>query len=566
MTAPDSTDDREPLLRVRDLRISYATPAGRSEVVHGASFDVSAGEVVAVVGESGSGKSTTAHAVVGLLAANGRIDSGSVRLQGTELVGLGEKAWRGVRGARIGLVPQDPTLSLNPVKRIGDQVAEALLVHRLAKGSVARQRAVELLTAAGLPDAAVRARQYPTELSGGMRQRVLIAIGLAASPALLVADEPTSALDVTVQRQVLDHLELLTRQAGTAVLFITHDLAVAADRAHRVVVMNDGAVVEVGSSEQVLTDPQHPYTQQLLAAAPSLSSVRITAVPRATPRVPRQDGAPAGGTPLVEVEGLTKQFPLPRSAGSASRVHTAVDDVSFVLHRGETLGLVGESGSGKTTTARLVLGLDQATSGAVRFDGTDTTELRGRAWRDLRRRAQLVYQNPYASLDPRVAVGETIAEPLRAFGIGDRTSRARRAAELLDQVRLPATTLARRPAELSGGQRQRVAVARALALQPEFVVCDEPVSALDVSVQAQILELLVQLQADAREGGTTLSYLFISHDLAVVRQISDRVGVMRHGRLLELGATDQLFTAPQHEYTAELLAAIPGRRARQETP
>ncbi|WP_432562249.1 dipeptide ABC transporter ATP-binding protein [Kineococcus sp. SYSU DK003] len=536
-----------PLLQVRDLKISYS---GR-EVVHGVSFDVHPGEVVAVVGESGSGKSTTAHAVVGLLAGNGSVDSGSVLLEGDELVGLSDRAWRTVRGARIGLVPQDPTLSLNPVKRIGDQVAEALHVHGLAKGAVARARAVELLEAAGLPDAHVRARQYPSELSGGMRQRVLIAIGLAAGPRLLVADEPTSALDVTVQRQVLDHLEGLTREAGTAVLFITHDLAVAADRASRVVVMSQGEVVEVGTAQQVLTHPQHEYTRSLLASAPSLSSARIRVEPRQRTTPP----APRAAEPLVQVTSLVKEFPLP----GRGNVQRAVSDVSFAIGRGETVGLVGESGSGKTTTARLVLGLERPTSGRIRFDGADTAGLKGSAWRELRRRVQLVYQNPYASLDPRIAVGETIAEPLRAFGIGDRASRRRRAAELLDQVRLPADALERRPAELSGGQRQRVAIARALALEPEFVVCDEPVSALDVSVQAQILELLVQLQTDHG-----LSYLFISHDLAVVRQISDRVGVMRRGELVEFATADEVFSTPQHEYTVELLEAIPGRRALED--
>ncbi|WP_432520234.1 dipeptide ABC transporter ATP-binding protein [Kineococcus sp. SYSU DK006] len=550
-----------PLLQVSDLRISYGSGDRRREVVRGVSFEVHPGEVVAVVGESGSGKSTTAHAVVGLLPASGTVDGGSVRLEGEELVGLSEKAWRSVRGARIGLVPQDPTLSLNPVKRIGEQVAEALVVHGLARGAAARARAVELLTAAGLPDAGVRARQYPAELSGGMRQRVLIAVGLAAGPRLLVADEPTSALDVTVQRQVLDHLEHLRRESGTAVLLITHDLAVAADRASRVVVVSQGRVVETGSARQVLTAPRHPYTASLVASAPSLSSARVTAVPRPLPRAAA--GAPAvpaavgraAAEPLVEVRSLVKEFALP----GRGRTQRAVDGVSFSIGRGETVGLVGESGSGKTTTARLVLGLERPTSGQVLVDGRDTTGLRGRAWRELRRRMQLVYQNPYASLDPRLAVGETVAEPLRAFGVGDRTSRRRRAAELLEKVQLPADVLERRPAELSGGQRQRVAIARALALDPELVVCDEPVSALDVSVQARILELLVQLQAD--QG---LSYLFISHDLAVVRQVSDRVGVMRHGELVELAPTAEVFTRPRHPYTVELLEAVPGRRAMEE--
>ncbi|GAB3464998.1 ABC transporter ATP-binding protein [Kineococcus endophyticus] len=543
----------EPLLSIEDLRVSYSGRGGRREVLHGVSFDVHPGEVVAVVGESGSGKSTTAHAVVGLLPAGGSVDAGSVRFEGEELVGLGDRAWRSVRGARIGLVPQDPTLSLNPVTRVGDQVAEALRVHGLARGAAARARAVELLTAAGLPDAAVRARQYPSQLSGGMRQRVLIAVGLAAGPRLLVADEPTSALDVTVQRTVLDHLELLAREAGTAVLFITHDLAVAADRASRVVVMSQGEVVETGTAQQVLTRPRHAYTASLLAAAPSLATTRLRAAAR--PGTPVRTPEPRAGTPLLQVRSLVKEFPLP----GRGRVHRAVSDVGFDLDRGRTLGLVGESGSGKTTTARLVLGLERPTSGQVLLDGQETGRLRGAAWRALRRRLQFVYQNPYASLDPRVPVGETVAEPLRAFAVGDRRSRRRRVLELLDQVRLPAEVAERRPAELSGGQRQRVAIARALALDPDVVVCDEPVSALDVSVQAQILELLVQLQADHG-----LAYLFISHDLAVVRQVSDDVGVVRNGELVEFGPAQEVFTNPRHPYTAELLAAVPGRRALED--
>ncbi|MEZ0491316.1 dipeptide ABC transporter ATP-binding protein [Kineococcus sp. TBRC 1896] len=547
----------EPLLSVQDLRVSYSGRGGRREVLHGVSLDVHPGEVVAVVGESGSGKSTTAHAVVGLLPPGGAVDAGSVRFEGEELVGLGERAWRSVRGARIGLVPQDPTLSLNPVTRVGDQVAEVLRIHGLARGADARRRAVDLLTAAGLPDAAVRARQYPTQLSGGMRQRVLIAVGLAAGPRLLVADEPTSALDVTVQRTVLDHLAQLTREAGTAVLFITHDLAVAADRASRVVVMSQGEVVETGTTPQVLTRPRHAYTASLLAAAPSFATTRLQAGvrPAGGGDAPARTPGPRAGTPLLQVRSLVKEFPLP----GRGRVHRAVSDVSFDLDRGRTVGLVGESGSGKTTTARLVLGLERPTSGRVLLDGQDTGLLRGSAWRALRRRLQFVYQNPYASLDPRLPVGETVAEPLRAFAVGDRRSRRTRVLELLDQVRLPTELAERRPAELSGGQRQRVAIARALALDPDVVVCDEPVSALDVSVQAQILELLVQLQSDHG-----LAYLFISHDLAVVRQISDEVGVVRNGELVEFGPVQEVFERPQHSYTAELLDAVPGRRALED--
>ncbi|MBO0848244.1 MAG: ABC transporter ATP-binding protein [Pseudonocardia sp.] len=536
-----------PLLEIDELRVSYRTSRGTLTAVQGASLTVARGEVVAVVGESGSGKSTLAHAVIGLLPDNGRLDGGRVWLADRELTALPERALRGLRGRRIGLVPQDPTISLNPVKKIGAQVAEVLRTHRLADRRRARLDAVELLARAGLPDPAVRAEQYPHTLSGGMRQRVLIAIAIAAGPELLIADEPTSALDVTVQRQILDHLELLTRESGMSMLLITHDLGVAADRADRLMVMSRGQIVEHGPVERILRRPTEPYTRRLVDSAPGLN-----------PAIRRSADQAKPAPPIIEVTGLVKEFRLPRAGGRLGRqrrVVRAVDGVSFGIGRGETLALVGESGSGKTTTARLVLRLAEPTAGQVRFDGVDVTTVRGRAWWELRRRAQLIYQNPYASLDPKFGIDEVITEPLRAFGVGSAAQRRRRAVELVDRVALPASVLDRKPAELSGGQRQRVAIARALALSPDLVVCDEPVSALDVSVQAQVLELLAELQRDAG-----LSYLFISHDLAVVRRIAHRVGVMRHGRLLELRPTEELFDDPGTGYTRELVAAIAGQR------
>ncbi|WP_348541443.1 ABC transporter ATP-binding protein [Streptomyces sp. WAC07094] len=546
------TDEREngedvttPLLEIRDLSVSYRARGGTITAVRGVDLDVWPGQVTAVVGESGSGKSTTAHAITRLLSANGRIDAGTVRFGRHDLATLSEAELRTVRGARIGLVPQDPTVSLNPVKRIGDQVAEVLLIHGLATRRSAPAETVAVLDRAGLPDAAVRARQYPHELSGGMRQRALIAIAIAAQPELIIADEPTSALDVTVQRVILDHLQRLTEVSGTAVLLVTHDLQVAAERAQRLVVMSQGKVVEAGPTGDILADPQNDYTRHLLASATSLTTAR----PRTPASIPKAKTAP-----LVEVRNLVKEFRLPRT-GDGPRTLRAVDDVSLTLHRGQTLALVGESGSGKSTTARLVLRLTDASAGHILFDGTDVTTAKGARARQLRRRAQLVYQNPYASLDPRFSIGEVITEPLRAFKIGDRTSRLARARELLDRVALSAAALERRPAELSGGQRQRVAIARALALSPDLVVCDEPVSALDVSVQSQVLELLTELQTDLG-----VAYLFISHDLAVVRQIAHQVAVMRAGRVVETGPPEELFTRPRHEYTRELLAAIPGGR------
>ncbi|MFG2219697.1 dipeptide ABC transporter ATP-binding protein [Streptomyces sp. NPDC048685] len=561
-TAPPAERTGTPLLAVRGLRIGYRTSDGTHIAVDGLDLTAAAGQITAVVGESGSGKSSTAHALIGLLPAGGSVLGGSVRLQGEELTGLDERAWREVRGRRVGLIPQDPGLSLDPVKPVGGQVAEVLRVHGLATRRDATARAVDLLAEAGLPDPAQRARQYPHELSGGMRQRVLIAIATAARPRLLVADEPTSALDVTVQRQILDHLQGVVTTTGTAMLLVTHDLAVVADRAQHVVVMSQARVVEAGPAEQVLTDPQHPYTRRLLADAPTITAraprrdrTDNTEPPDAPhdPTSPEATGATAA--PLLRVTGLTRAFPVRGAALSRRRSRTAVDGVGFELDRGETLGLVGESGSGKSTTARLILGLERADSGAVLLDGADVTTVRGAARRALHRRIQFVYQNPYASLNPRFTVEELLTEPLRNHRIGAKEQWGATVRRLLADVALPAGTERRKAAELSGGQRQRVAIARALALGPELLVCDEPVSALDVTVQARILELLIDLQE--RHG---LSYLFISHDLAVVAQVSDRIAVMRDGRIVESGPADELLRSPSHPYTKELLAAVPGDR------
>ncbi|GED10816.1 dipeptide ABC transporter ATP-binding protein [Cellulosimicrobium cellulans] len=553
---PGPTSGQAPALEIRGLEVAYRTRDGGSyAAVRGVDLTVGAGEVVALVGESGSGKSTTAHAALHLLSRGGAVTGGTIRLGGRDVGDLSEKEWQQVRGRDVGLVPQDPTVSLNPVTRVGDQVAEVLVIHGLARRKEARERAVELLRQAGIDDPEARARQYPSQLSGGMRQRVLIAIAVAARPRLVVADEPTSALDVTVQRRILDHLDGLVRDLGTAVLLITHDLGVAADRADRIVVLEHGVVVEEGTAEQVLHDPRHPYTRQLIAAAPSLASSRLVA--GGTPETAPGDGVVPGaaGEPVLAVRDLRKEFTLPR--GAAHRTLVAVDGVSLAVGRGETYALVGESGSGKSTTARLALRLERPTAGTVEFAGEDITTARGERLRSLRRGFQVVYQSPYASLDPRFTVEQIVTEPLRAYRVGSPSERADRARALVEDVALPPDVLRRGPRELSGGQRQRVAIARALALNPALVVLDEPVSALDVSVQAQILELLVRLQA---EHG--LAYLFISHDLAVVRQVSDHVGVMHRGRVVEQGATERILLDPQEDYTRELVAAIPGRRAR----
>ena len=534
----------EPVLRISGLSIAFRSGGELITAVDDVSIDVAAGETVAIVGESGSGKSTTAAAINRLLPENGVITAGSIRFEGREITELGENELVKLRGAGIGLVPQDPMSNLNPLMRVGEQIGEALEVHGYGTGDAVRARVVELLELVGIPDPEQRSRQYPHEFSGGMRQRALIAMGLACQPRLLIADEPTSALDVTVQRRILDQLDQLTGEMGTAVFLITHDLALAAERADRIVVMFRGRIVETGTSQEVLENPQHDYTKQLLAAAPSLASRREPLPIR---------GGEVDARPLVEVSDLRKEFHLRSPKAGEPTTFTAVDGVSFTIPRGKTVSIVGESGSGKSTTANLVLGLEQITSGRIAFDGTDLTALKRRELFAFRRRVQPVFQNPYASLDPRYTVEESIAEPLKVHRIGNAASRRTRVAQLLEQVALPAAMSSRLPHELSGGQRQRVAIARALALEPELVVLDEAVSALDVLVQAQILDLLAGLQA--RLG---LSYLFISHDLAVVRMISDEVHVMQRGRIVESGTPEQIFDDPQDPYTKELLAAIPG--------
>ncbi|QIK73696.1 ABC transporter ATP-binding protein [Propioniciclava coleopterorum] len=538
---PTPPPARTPVLAVEDLVVSYESGRRRTQVVHGVSFAVGAGEVVALVGESGSGKTTTAQAVIGLLAENGRVEGGRVLLGADDLSGLNDKALRGIRGRRIGLVPQDPNNSLNPLKRIGDSLSEALRIHGWGSRQAIDARVLELLERVGIDDPARRATQYPHELSGGMKQRVLIAAAIALEPELIIADEPTSALDVTVQRRVLDLIDDLRRETGASVLLVTHDLGVARERADRIVVMRDGRLVEQGRTADVTAQPRDGYTRTLIAEAAVFSG--------GAPR--RTDPARLASAPAIEVSGLVQEF----GGGRGRTPFRAVDGVSLSVAAGTTHAIVGESGSGKTTTARAVLGFHRATAGSIEVAGVDVAALRtGRAIRDFRGRAQLVLQNPYSSLDPRQRVSDIIAEPLRNRGVADRATRAARVAEYLDRVALPATLADRLPRELSGGQRQRVAIARALILEPEVVVLDEPVSALDVTVQAQILRLLAELQEQL-----SLTYLFISHDLGVVAHLSDTVSVMRRGRVVEQGLTHDVFTDPQSAYTAELLAAIPGR-------
>lgn len=526
------------VLEIRDLSISYGEGLARNRVVHDVSFSVAAGEVVALVGESGSGKTSTAQAVIGLLSGNGRIDHGSIHLNGEEISRWNERRLRAIRGTVVSLVPQDPSNSLNPVLTIGAQLREVLEIHGRISRAEADARVLELLAHVGLSQPALRARQYPHELSGGMKQRVLIAIAIALKPALIIADEPTSALDVTVQRLILDLIDNLRREYGTAVLLVTHDLGVAADRSDRLVVLQAGRVQEQGDTPSVLAAPQSPYTRRLLSDAPSLAAP-----------VPRPLIAPERPK-IVEISALTQEFSL---AGRAQL--RAVDGLSFSVRQGTTHAIVGESGSGKTTAIRALCGLLRPSSGQIRVGSFDLATLSASELKKFRRKVQLVYQNPWGSLDPKQTVHSIVEEPLLNFAAVAKAQRDARVRAIIAKVGLPEAVLARRPHALSGGQRQRVAIARALILEPEVVVLDEAVSALDVTVQAQILALLAQLQRDLG-----LTYVFVSHDLAVVRQIADTVSVLRNGQQVDYGPVQEIFTHPNSDYTRELIEAIPGKK------
>ena len=538
-----------PAVEVRDLRIG-ATRRGRAagddEIVHGVSFTIEAGRCVALVGESGAGKSITARALLGLSGDGTAVTAQTLRVLGDDVLGYSAAQWRRLRGGRAGLILQDALTSLDPLQTVHSAISEVLRQHGTVPRSRVDARVVKLLELVGIADAAERSRQRPGQLSGGLRQRALIATAIAADPGLIVADEPTTALDVTVQRQVLDVLAE-RKAAGTALLLVSHDLAVVAEIADEVLVLKDGHVVERGTPRQVLASPQHEYTRRLIAAIPTAASrgTRLAVTEGVAERTALPPRA-VGEAIVIEAAGLVKSYALPGAAQS----FRAVDEVSFAVHRGETVGLVGESGSGKSTVGQIVLGLTTADSGTVTLDGADWSVLPERRRRARRRSLQLVSQDPLSSFDPRYSAARVVAEALPA----SLTAAQRRAriAELFDRVSLASTLAQRSPSRLSGGQRQRLAIARALAADPVAIVCDEAVSALDVSIQAQILDLLADIQAESH-----LALLFISHDLGVIHHIADRVLVMERGRVVESGDAGEVFENPRAPYTRRLLADVP---------
>jgi peptide/nickel transport system ATP-binding protein len=603
----------EPILSVRDLRVWFYTDAGVVRAVDGVSFDLRPGETLGIVGESGSGKSVTAKSIIRLLDEPARIAGGSIWFRGKDMVHLSEVQIRDIRGAEIAMVFQDPMTSLNPVLRISRQLVETMTAHRRFNAAEALARAEELLRRMGIGNAGSAIKGWPHQFSGGMRQRVMLAMGFANNPSLIIADEPTTALDVTIQAQILDLLRALNTDLGTAVILISHDLGVIAEICQRVLVMYAGEVVEAGSPADLLSDPRHPYTWALLHAAPRLDEagsadrrlITIEGQPpdaRAWPEgcrfrarcpfaidacaehpallpvgeerlsrcwVTQRGGALNSPTVshtfverepatvserLLEVTALTRHFALPKAGFlEPKQVLRALDGVDLRVHRGETVGLVGESGSGKSTLARLVMRLDTPTGGTIRFAGQDITRASQTAIRPLRRRMQMIFQDPYASLNPRMTVGQILTGPLRLHAlVTDAAGARRRINELLDLVGLPDTAAERFPHEFSGGQRQRISIARALAVEPDFIVGDEPISSLDVNIQAQIINLMIGLQE--RLG---LTYLFIAHDLAVVRHISNRIYVLYLGKVMETASAETLFERPLHPYTSTLISAVP---------
>jgi ABC-type glutathione transport system ATPase component len=560
-----STEDARPIVAISNLRVEFDTDDGTVIGVTDVGFSIRPGETLCVVGESGSGKSVTALSLMRLVEfGGGRITSGRLafaheKRETIDLAQTDAATMRGIRGNEIGMIFQEPMTSLNPVFRIGRQLVDGLRVHKGLSRAAAGKRALELLQGVRIPEPERRLRQYPHELSGGMRQRVVIAMAMACEPRLLIADEPTTALDVTIQAEILALIDRLKRENGMAVLFITHDMAVVAQMADRVVVMYRGSIVEEGPVRQIFENPREGYTKALLAAVPKLGEMRDKPAPEpipivgAAPKPPTAANAPVKGRALLDVRNLTTRFSVksPILHRSVANVH-AVEDVSFSILTSETLALVGESGCGKSTCGRSILRLVEAESGDIQLDGWDIRKLRRVDLRQARRDMQMIFQDPFASLNPYRRLSDQVAEPLQNFGLAHGSEMEDRVATLFDRVELPRSFLRRYPHELSGGQRQRVAIARALAPVPKLIIADESVSALDVSVQAQVLNLLMELQADLG-----LSFLFISHDMAVVERISHHVAVMYLGRIVEIGPRAAVFEDPRHPYTKSLLGAVP---------
>lgn len=578
----------EPILCVENLSVSFRDETGWSRAVDNVSFSLAPGKSLGVVGESGSGKSVTSLSVMRLLPAIGsRIDSGRITFQGsvaglTDILDIPEQEMRRLRGNQIAMIFQEPMTSLNPVMRCGRQVTESIELHLGYKSKKAREHALSLFREVLLPDPERAFSAYPHQLSGGQKQRVMIAMAIACNPSLLIADEPTTALDVTVQKAILKLLKSLQVKYGMSLIFISHDLGVIAEIADEVVVMQQGVIVEQGNVAEIFSNPRHPYTKGLLACRPPLDK-RLKRLPTVTDFTGTDQLPPANtddlfdfvtreerikahrilyaGTPLLQVKGLSVHYPRPKPVFSKDREYfKAVDQVSFDVYKGETLGLVGESGCGKTTLGRSVLQLIEPTSGELYFDGVNLRKMVHEDLRQMRRRMQIIFQDPYSSLNPRITAGQSIMEPMQAHNLySGNEVRKRKVLELLERVNLNPGHFDRYPHQFSGGQRQRICIARALALNPEFIICDESVSALDVSVQAQVLNLLNDLKHDFG-----FTYIFISHDLSVVRFMSDRMMVMRNGKITEAGEADTLYENPKEKYTRNLIAAIPGAGVTKE--
>ncbi|MBP2243752.1 peptide/nickel transport system ATP-binding protein [Paenibacillus xylanexedens] len=536
-------DDMEPLLKVNDLSVSFHSGESEFQAVREVSFEVRKGETLGIVGESGSGKSVTARSIMRLLASPpSQMKNGEILFKGVDLANKTQKEMESIRGRDIGMIFQDPMSSLNPTIKVGKQISESLIKHQKVSKREAKKQAIAMMERVGITRSEIRYNQYPHEFSGGMRQRVMIGIALACRPELLIADEPTTALDVTIQAQILNLMKDMQDQLGTSIILITHDLGVVAGMCDRVVVMKEGQIVETGTTTEIFANPKHPYTIRLLNALPRLDQKKKPKPVSLVPRDLEDD------QPLLEVKSLRQHFNL----GKGNTLK-AVNDISFHIRQGETLGVVGESGSGKSTTGRAILRLHEPTGGDVLFKGVPLNRLSASEMKTMRRHMQIIFQDPYASLNPKMRIMDIIGEALDIHQLaGNAAQREKRVEELLEMVGLDPTHAQRYPHEFSGGQRQRIGIARALAVEPEFIVCDEPLSALDVSIQAQIVQLLEELQQ--RLG---LTYLFIAHDLSMVKHISDRVAVMYNGKIVELAESEELYSNPQHAYTKALLSAIP---------